>query len=152
PLLRVDDREPGRGLRRGALQHFPDRDAFPGVVVPAPARDAVDIRVHLHSRQGLELRPRPALRMLHEPVDAQLPLREIDARHRAVVQHRPLLGLDLPRREPGLLTGTLDLLIGRSGFDFHGFLWETSVWAGGRASGGLPARQYRLFYGESSGT
>src|SRR5262249_20882227 len=48
-----------------------------------------------------------------------LPRREIDARHGAVMEHRPLLGLHLPRREPGLLPGTVDPLIGRRRIRVH---------------------------------
>jgi hypothetical protein len=82
-------------------------DAAERRVEPAPARDAVDVDDHLRCRQRAELvvaQPRLALDLAE---DAEVPAREVDVRDVAGVEHGPLLGEVLPRRQPPRIQAAL---------------------------------------------
>lgn len=123
-LLGVDRHEPALGTRPARLQHRAKRDAFPEIVVTTPARDAMDVAVHLGARQLPELFPVPALDALHESVHPEIPTGQVHLRHRAVMQHGPLLRQDLSRGKPGFLLRT-DHDIGRIGVGVHGRYFST---------------------------
>ena len=66
-------------------------------VESAPARDAVDVDGDVAARELLELLPRERQGRLDLTEDAEVPRREIRARHRAGMKHGPLLRQVLAR-------------------------------------------------------
>src|SRR5947208_4152258 len=78
----------------------------------------MDVAPDSNPRQGPELLVGPAHRLLHQAEHPELPGREVGARDRAVVQHRPLVGEDLAGRKPRLVLRALSG-IGRIGPGIH---------------------------------
>ena len=112
-LLGVRDDEAGARLRAHELRDLAPVNAAEARVEAAPARDAVDVLHVLRLRQRGELVPAQRDRVLDLAEDAEVPRREIRVRHRAGVQHRPLLREVLARREArGVVPGGRDLLFG----------------------------------------
>ncbi len=85
-------------LQLDQLQHFLECHALPVIVKAAPARDAMKVAVRLDLGQTVEFVPGQPDRLLHQTANAEIPPRRIKARHRAVMQHRPLQGQRLPGR------------------------------------------------------
>src|SRR5262245_43091704 len=98
-VLAVDHDELRRWQRFDVLQEFARRNAFPEVVELTPARHAVHVRPHLHTRQGEELVVPEGLLALHEAENAQVPGLRMKLRRRTGVQDGPLFGERLAGRQ-----------------------------------------------------
>src|SRR5947209_2384514 len=79
------------GFRFGhyQLQKFPERDTFPLVVKAAPAGDAMEITGVFGARQLVEFVPGKLQWVLDQAPHPEVPLSGVEARNRAVMQHRP---------------------------------------------------------------
>jgi hypothetical protein len=99
-LLGVAD-DVGRGradLRQ--LEDLLDRDAFPGRIELRPARHAMDVRMDLLAWEVFELLPGEREGRIDLAPHLEVPRRQIDPRHRAVVEHGELLRPVLAGRDP----------------------------------------------------
>src|SRR2546430_2547329 len=111
-LLRVGDHEACAWLWSDELGEIAPMDPAEARVEAAPAGDAVDVDRDLGRRQLLQLLPAQRDRILDLAEDLEVPARELGLGHAARVQHRPLLGQVLARRQArGVVTGVGDLLL-----------------------------------------
>src|SRR5437588_3992370 len=101
-LLGVDQNILCLRLELHQVEHFLEGDALPVIIEAAPACDAMEIAVRPYSRQPIELLPAEPHRLLYQPANAEVPFSRIKARHRAIMQDRPLQRERLPRRQPSL--------------------------------------------------
>ncbi|CAA9577455.1 MAG: hypothetical protein AVDCRST_MAG59-4296 [uncultured Thermomicrobiales bacterium] len=74
-------------------------DAEPTIVQLGPSRDAVKIALPLDLRQAREGRPGEARRTLDQAPDSEGPGSGVERRHLSLVEHRPPLRRELPRRQ-----------------------------------------------------
>src|SRR5262245_19172287 len=112
-LLGVRDHESRGRPRLHELRKLAPVHALEGRVEPAPAGHAVDVDGHLGTRQRLEFVPAERDRILDLAEHTELPGGEVGPRHRAGVQHRPLLREVLAGRQSrGVVTGVEHLLLG----------------------------------------
>src|SRR5438309_54150 len=110
-LLAVRDDELRLGQRLGELDDLREGDPFPPLVQTRPRRDAVHVRDDRRHRELLEFLPVEGELVQHLAEHPEAPRSRIEARHRAVVQHRPLLGEVLAGRHAlADLLGELALL------------------------------------------
>src|SRR6266545_840940 len=98
-VLGFDHYVRGRRLQRNQLHDLRDRDAFPGAIEQRPAGHAVHVLLHRLAGQLLELLVAELDRLLDEAFEREIPGVQFDLGHAAVVQHRPLLGQILARRQ-----------------------------------------------------
>src|SRR5438105_3761216 len=111
-LLAVRDDELCLGQRLGELDDLREGDPFPPLVQTRPRRDAVHVRDDRRHRELLEFLPVEGELVQHLAEHPEAPRSRIEARHRAVVQHRPLLG--------GALAGRHGLAAPRGARDLPG--------------------------------
>ena len=121
--LGVGDREVRGRLRPAELRELAPVHALELRVEAAPAGDAVDVGRHLGRRERLQLVEAQRERLLDLAGHLERPGGEVDVRHLARVEHRPLLREVLAGRQAGRVEPRLaDLVLCFRSEEGHRFL------------------------------
>ena len=88
----------GVRLHPGLRQERTHRHAFPNVVEPGPAGDAMKVGIDFDAGEGLKLVPGEAERVVDQPEQFEAPGRLVDGGDVAVVEDGPFAGPRLTGR------------------------------------------------------
>ena len=80
------------------VEKFRGAHSFPKIPEARPTSDAVEIRKHPDSWQGLKLLPGPSHRRINQPFDLERPFIQSNLGRPGRVQHRPFAGACLAWR------------------------------------------------------